>query len=130
MNRITSTITFGNKVPTSEQLESWKHCNPWTVTLRYQRRQYTFPFWTGTGWTSEPETFDALHCILSDASGFENSSGFEDWASDYGYDTDSRKAERIYRSVEVVYTNVKRLLGDDFEDFMGMDDDEMERRCG
>ena len=130
MNQITSTITFGNNVRTSEKLDSWKqNANPWTVQLRYQGRQYTFPFWTGTGWTSEPNAFDAAHCVLSDAVGFENSRSFEDWAGDYGYDTDSREAERLYRAVERVHTNVKRLLGDDFDDLVCLDEDDLQSRC-
>ena len=126
MNRITSTITEGNAGPTAD----WhSDANPWTVTLRYQGRQYTFPFWTGSGWTSEPNTFDAAHCVLSDAIGFENSPRFEDWAADYGYDTDSRAVARIYRAVERAHTNVRRLLGDDFADLVYLDEDDLQSRC-
>jgi hypothetical protein len=129
MNRITSTITEGNNVPLDQQRDSWKkNANPWTVTLRYQGRQYTFPFWTGTGWTSKPNTFDAAHCVLSDASGFENSQGFEDWASDYGYDTDSRDAEDIYRATERVHRNIMRLLGDDYTTLVYMDEETLQER--
>lgn len=53
----------------------------------------------GPGTDGKPKLADVLECIALDVSGFENSSNFEDWCSEYGYDTDSRKAERIYRSV-------------------------------
>lgn len=38
----------------------------------------------------------AFWCILMDAQAV-NYSSFEDWADEYGYDTDSRKAEKMYR---------------------------------
>lgn len=42
-----------------------------------------------------PKTEDVVFCVVTDSNvlTFEN---FEDWATDYGFDTDSRKAERIY----------------------------------
>ena len=128
MNKITSTITFGNNVPYDDRDEWQRRATPWTVTLRYQRRQYTFPFWTGSA-RGNPETFDAAYCILSDASGVENAWDFEDWASNYGWDTDSRKAERIYRACQAVARNVKRLLGDDLAELIYMDEDDLAKRC-
>ena len=44
-----------------------------------------------------PKLADVLHSLLSDGSPHFDSCSFEEWASEYGYDTDSRKAESIYR---------------------------------
>jgi len=129
MNLITSTITPGNSVSRDDQADWQRASIPWTVQLRYQGRRYTFPFWTGKGWDKGPATFDAAHCVLSDANGFEHSRCFEDWASEYGYDSDSRKAERIYRASERVHANVKRLLGDDFDGIAYLDEDALDVRC-
>jgi len=35
----------------------------------------------------------------------------EDWCAEYGYDTDSRKAERTFRAVERQTKALKRMLG-------------------
>ncbi len=43
-----------------------------------------------------PTLADVLNSLLLDASGTEES--FEDWCSNYGCDTDSRKAETTYRA--------------------------------
>lgn len=43
-----------------------------------------------------PELDDVLYCLISDASVLDYAT-FEEWADDFGYDTDSRKAEQIYR---------------------------------
>ncbi len=44
-----------------------------------------------------PALLDVLYCTLADASALDYPT-FESWASEYGYDTDSRKAEGIYRT--------------------------------
>lgn len=48
----------------------------------------------------EPKTDDILYCIYSDITSYENAQDFEDWACEFGYDTDSRKAEAIYKEIE------------------------------
>ena len=55
--------------------------------------------------------------------------GFEEWAGEYGYDSDSRKAERIYRAIAQVHHNVIRLLGDDWAEIANLDEDELRHRC-
>lgn len=45
----------------------------------------------------QPDLLDVLYSLVSDASVLDHTS-FESWAGDFGYDTDSRKAEDIYRA--------------------------------
>lgn len=45
-----------------------------------------------------PTLADILSSLLSDGGAFFNAESFEDWARNCGYDTDSRKAEGIYRA--------------------------------
>ena len=52
-------------------------------------------FYQGSGHTKPPTVADVMHCVLSDASARHHGS-FEDWAAEYGFDEDSRKAEQIY----------------------------------
>ena len=59
-----------------------------------------------------PELADVLDCLASDASGVEGQR-FEDWAADYGYNTDSRKAERIFHACRNTYHDLQYLLGND-----------------
>lgn len=58
-----------------------------------------------------PELSSVLDCIASDCAGYESARHFEDWASEYGYDTDSRKAEYAYRQVGDEYRAFESLLG-------------------
>lgn len=55
-----------------------------------------------------PGIRDVLHSLVIDAEGaFES---FEDWCSNRGYDTDSRKAEATYRACQVEAQALARLM--------------------
>lgn len=60
-------------------------------------RSLTTFFSMGPALCKEPEAVEVLDCLVSDAAGIENARDFTDWAQEYGYDPDSRKAEKIYR---------------------------------
>ena len=127
MNRITSKITPGNSVPFEDRDKWQRELEPYTVQLRYKRRRFTFPFWAGR--SCDLQTVDAAGAILSEAAGYESATCFEDWAADFGYDTDSREAERIYRAIGRTHANVKRLLGGDFEALIYTNEDDLEGVC-
>ena len=59
----------------------------------------------------EPSASDVLSSLCLDASVLDFSS-FEEWADDYGYDPDSRKAEAIYRACLQNTLALRRYLGD------------------
>lgn len=102
-------------VESGEQNPDWgSEHNAWRVTLLCGRRKMTVPFYTGLA-LGEPDAADVLECLALDASGFENARGFEDWCNDYGYDTDSRSADRTYRQVEQQTAKLCKLLGDAFD---------------
>jgi hypothetical protein len=83
----------------------------WRVTLRYKRRQMTISYSMGPAHSSEPKTADVLGCLVSDANGYIGGRDFEDWCQEYGYDTDSRKAERTWNAVQKQTRQLERLLG-------------------
>lgn len=60
-----------------------------------------------------PELEDVLDCLASDAAGYANAQDFEDWASEYGYDTDSRKAEETYNTIGEQADDLRNLLGEE-----------------
>jgi len=57
-----------------------------------------------------PDVLDVLYCLVSDAS-VRHCSSYEEWAGDYGYDTDSRKGEEIYRTCQKQTADLLRVLG-------------------
>jgi hypothetical protein len=77
-------------------------------------RVMTLTFSKGSGHNgAEPTADEVLDCLASDAAGVENTSDFEDWCSYYGYDADSRKAEKIYKACVHQSERLKTFLGDD-----------------
>lgn len=77
------------------------------------RGPFEVPFSRGPALEGEPTAEDVLDCLASDASGVENARNFEEWASEYGYDTDSRKAERTYNIVREQAKQLRGFLGSD-----------------
>lgn len=70
-------------------------------------------FSQGAAHTKAPTLAEVLSCLASDASGIENACSFEDWAGDYGYDADSRKAEKTYHICQEQAEDLRNLLGHD-----------------
>lgn len=73
-------------------------------TTSLMRSIVEFTYYTGTGIyknarvarrSSPPNPLEILHAIALDAQAINMT--FEEWASDFGYDSDSRKAEAIYK---------------------------------
>jgi len=58
-----------------------------------------------------PDTLDVIHCLILDSNAIEYG-GFEDWAETFGYETDSRKAEAIYRACLETGLKLRKALGD------------------
>lgn len=54
-----------------------------------------------------PTAYDILACMTKYEPGT-----FEDFCSEYGYDTDSRSAEKTYQAVKGEYSNLCRLFSD------------------
>ena len=74
-----------------------RRVDTWHVTFG----KFSTDFHQGLGhrkdWLPIPPTAaEVLYCLLSDASA--TGQCFADWASDFGYDTDSRKALAIYEA--------------------------------
>ena len=114
--------------------EKWEHFE-WQVTLLYQKRSYKTTFRCGMGHVYQmtppetstqprgrvgtpkpPDAADVLSCLCLDATSADRNT-FEDWCSDLGYDSDSRKAEKIYNLCVETNAKLRRFLGEDFDLF-------------
>jgi len=85
--------------------------NHYKVRLRNRAgRQLTVYFSMGLGLRGEPTAADVLECLASDAAGIENAQSFEDWAAEYGYDTDSHTAYRTYQTCQRQAKSLQRFM--------------------
>jgi hypothetical protein len=82
-------------------------------SIRQGRYSFRLYFSMGIALRHAPTLIDVLDCLASDAAGYENAQSFEEWASEYGYDADSRSAEKIYRVVNRQAEQLKRVIGTD-----------------
>lgn len=80
-------------------------------TIKSGSKQLTVYFSQSPAIYREPTAKDILGCLAMDAAGFENSRGFEEWCAEYGYNTGSRKAEKIYHAIEKQTNDLKRVFG-------------------
>lgn len=58
-----------------------------------------------------PSLADVVYSLASDSSVLD-SSGFEDWANEFGYDTDSRSAEATYRACLDIALKMRGAIGE------------------
>lgn len=70
----------------------------------------TIWFSQGSAHKAPPTLASILECLAGDAYGYENAPIFEEWADDYGYDPDSRTAERVFRAVQENTILLRRYL--------------------
>lgn len=84
----------------------------WACRLYFVNgKEYLFPYYMGTGHNGKaPEIGDVLNSLASDAAGTIGVS-FEDWCTEYGYDDDSRRAERTYNACQRIARELRMLLG-------------------
>lgn len=96
----------------------WKDADHWKCQLRMRRKSWTIYFSQGCGHNGvEPSVESILNCVQSDTSTIQDRS-FEEWCSDLGYDTDSRKAERTYKACEKQAHRAEGFFAPDFEEFL------------
>lgn len=106
-------ITKNNLKMTSEYRDSNPNMDNdnmdhWTCKLRAGRKQLTIPFSMGYGHHGkEPSLAGVLECLASDAN---VNPDFEDFCSEFGYNTDSRKAEKIHRSCLSIAKRLDKFL--------------------
>lgn len=111
---ITMRVDWADSNPNMTADDKWmREARHFRCIMRYHRKQMTVPFSQGCLIEREPTVADVLDCLASDASGIDNARSFDDWASDLGYDPDSRKAEKTFTIIQSQSAKLKAFLGDD-----------------
>ena len=96
-NRVRMVCAYADSNPS---MPEWRDARHFLVTLKVGRRSMRLHFSQGSGHTAEPTAADVLDCLASDASSVNSARDFEDWASDLGYDVDSRKAHATFEACQ------------------------------
>jgi hypothetical protein len=91
----------------------WYDAYHYKVILRMGKKQMTTYFSMGYAHSNEPQVEEVINCLASDSFCTDNDTSFEEWCSSLGYDSDSRKAERIYNVCQKQAEKLKGFLGED-----------------
>lgn len=95
------------------------HGDEYRITFKRGKNSASLKFWNSykdAQLKLPPTAYDVLTCINSDF--IEDETTFEDWCSNFGLDTDSRKALATYTLCKRQTQNLKRIF--DADDIIAM----------
>lgn len=90
------------------------HGRSFRVTLHFDGRQMTVPFFQGSAWITDPTVAEVLNCLALDSAGYENADGFFDWCDECGFDIENdngKSAQTTWLAVMVQHDKLTTLLG-------------------
>src|SRR5690606_18142052 len=113
------------EVLTTDYMQGMAHCPAYKASIRdlgnhgsigrmdaIQNECQTAKHWKTRQNIPSPTIDEFLYCLVSDSSVLDCGE-FKNWASDYGYDPDSRKAEKIYRECLSQAIKLQATIGPD-----------------
>ena len=118
-----------NGSPLQARDAAGKLIGDWTDTATVYRVRLCFDGRTmdtdySTGWSHlmPPTLEDVLDSLLSSTRDVADRT-FEDWCADFGYDTDSRAAEKTFNACRDLRPHVVRLLGNRYDELAALTDE-------
>lgn len=101
-------------------IPEWRDANHWKITLSVKGHgsrviYFSMGFGLGNRKPTIPEVLESVQMSVSIAN-----DPFEIWCADYGYDPDSRKAERTYRACQSLADTLTYLFGDHYQTFLSI----------
>lgn len=127
MKTTIETKTAGSITVNSEFLNNKKanwggktdNWNNHKITVLHNGKRFSFDFWgsiMNPKIANDQENVFSFYCALSD--GISAKESFEDFCYNFGYDTDSRNAERIYKTCAKTLTKLERVFKCDLYDLV------------
>lgn len=103
--------------------KSWgsdpQNYNNYKVTVSNGTKSFSFDFWgsiMNPEISNDQENVFALYCALTD--GIRSKDGFENFCGEFGYNVDSRKAEKIFKTCEKTLEKLERVFDCDLYDLI------------
>jgi hypothetical protein len=84
------------------------------VTLKLEGRELETEYHMGPALEQDPDAENVLSSLLLDASCGEMS--FEEYCSDFGYDTDSRRHHKTWKACKKLAPKLQEFLGEHYEE--------------
>lgn len=92
------------------------YANKYNCTIKFNRKQATFEYTDSVNNTdlgNEPKLKDVLYCLIMDHSSKDYD--FEEFCSEFGYDADSIKAQKIHIALLKNGEKMDRVFGNNIE---------------
>lgn len=92
------------------------YANKYKVKISYQGRSDFFEFTDSVANShegKEPKKEDVLYCLVQDYT--SDTKDFEEFCQEFGYDSDSRKAESIWKAVKKNHQKMHYIFRNDIE---------------
>lgn len=96
--------------------KDWVDANHYKVKLKNGSKTMTIYFSQGLGITHEPDVPSVLNCLASDSTC--ESYTFNEFCDEFGYDSDSIKANETYKACLKNSKKLKKFLGVKFNDLL------------
>lgn len=114
-----SNLSIETKFVGTTKRDNWD-CFEWKVELKNGSNKMTITFYCGLGHVKKgkfhkpdqplaPSLADVVYSLVSDADACEQS--FEEWCSNLGYNTDSRKDLDLYLQCQKRGQEIRNLMG-------------------
>jgi hypothetical protein len=104
-----TTLTIERANPQTEPIWKGPHGYQYKVTLQNDRGKYTFDFWDSLAAKEEgrakPSAYSVLACLDQ-----LYADDFEDFCNEFGYDSDSRTAEKTYNAMLEQDRHLRKLF--------------------
>lgn len=110
---ITAKVREADSNPWMEDNDWARTAGHWKVTFLRAGKRMSANFSQGSAHKEPPKPAEVLESLSMDAGGIEGNRDFEEWAREYGYEVDSRKAERTYKLTRKIASDLKKFLGPD-----------------
>lgn len=105
--KFNATLTTDNKCPMWDD-EKHIHGDEYRVTFSRVGKRFIIRFWNSKRDSeegNEPTPYDVLTCLTKSDPGT-----FDNFCAEYGYETDSRRAEKAYTAVVKEWGKVKEFF--------------------
>jgi hypothetical protein len=111
-NHLTITTKKVQSRPDQDSVDVWgETASHYKVTISSATDKFSCYFSQGIAHTKPPTLADVLDCLASDCSTVDSLGSFEEWAIHLGYDADSRKDEKLYKTIIKQARELKDFLG-------------------
>ena len=111
----------------AENNPSWNcdiKANHYRFTMLFFTREFSCFYSQGIGIKESPEFDRIFECLAQECRDVENLSSFEEFADEFGYDRDSRKAESIYHTMRNQRGDLVNTLGIVYRVFLAIREEE------